>query len=132
MRFALLAAVVSTAPVFAACGGRLLEESDADKLDGASDAVVDGPYTGEWCDPETGSTSGPGGDAIYCTSNPYTDAPEHCHRAYSATVQWNCCTLDDPLCCPLASHMEDHGYIATCCASDTDCTTCCDGIDPKP
>ena len=121
----------------AACGGRLLDDEDATAPDGsvldASDAG-DGAYTGEWCDPETGPTDGPGGGAIFCLQNAYTDAPdpEHCHKVWSATVQWNCCTADNFDCCPLAAHAEDYGEILSCCASKTDCTACCDGIDPKP
>ena len=126
------ALLLSGAPAIG-CGGRLLDDSEAGAEDAATDVAAEGPYTGEWCDPDTGPTAGPGGDAIHCTKNPYSDAAEYCHRAYLATVQWGCCTPDDPLCCPLAAHMEDHGYVdVTCCASDTDCTECCDGIDPKP
>jgi hypothetical protein len=126
-----LALLASVSVPLLACGGRLLEDEDATAPD-ASDASAEGPYTGEWCNPETGPADGPGGGAVFCTKNPYSDAPEYCHRVYSSPVLWDCCTADNPLCCPLAAHMEDYGEITQCCASLTDCSRCCDGIDPKP
>lgn len=126
---------VAVAPFLAlgaACGGRLLDDgADATAAD-ASEASADAPYLGEWCNPATGPVDGPGDGAIFCSKNPYADAAVFCHRAYGAPGQWNCCLPNDPKCCPLAAHMEDYGLGTTCCASWTDCTACCAGIDPKP
>lgn len=121
-----------------ACGGRLLDDPRDATAEDANDGAIEGPYTGEWCDTDSGPTDGPGPGVIFCLKNSYTDADQYCHRAYSATVKWNCCGLTDPLCCPLAAHAQDYGEILDCCTRLTvdpptyDCTACCDGIDPKP
>jgi hypothetical protein len=144
-RVLIVVAVVFNAATISDCGGRLDDDADADASihDAAGESpLVDGPYIGQCCNIDDGSTAGPcdhdasdygftdlgDGDTYFCGYDIYTinldgGVGDWRHCAYQSGHRWVCCVPADPTCCPKIAEADDAGNPPAKPGS-------CNGIEP--
>lgn len=114
--------------------GKIVSGADADASGddgGIADSDVSADiYQGQWCDPQSGPSTSLDDAAVFCDIDQFMpDALAYC-RFNPISPSWMCCTATDWTCCPGANEANEYGNISPCCASPTDCSTCCSGSSP--